>query len=54
MESPPTLLSAIQTRRESGRQWSGATIFYRPTATTLEVLRVLHHSQNAAAILKDL
>lgn len=31
-----------------------ATIFYHPTATTLEVLRVLHHSQNAPALLKDL
>jgi plasmid stabilization system protein ParE len=31
-----------------------ATIFYRPTATTLEVLRVLHHSQDAPSILEDL
>ncbi len=29
-----------------------ATIFYRPTATTIEVLRVLHHSQNAPPLLK--
>ena len=31
-----------------------ATIFYRPTATTLEVLRVLHHSQDAPSILEDI
>ncbi len=30
-----------------------ATIFYRPTATTIEVLRVLHHSQNAPPLVED-
>lgn len=29
------------------------SIFYRPTKTTLEVLRVLHHSQDAASLLHD-
>jgi plasmid stabilization system protein ParE len=47
----PKELSSV--RRHVLRRFR-ATIFYRPTATTLEVLRVLHHSQNAAAILKDL
>lgn len=30
------------------------SIFYRPTDTTLEVLRVLHHAQHAPPLLDDL
>lgn len=30
------------------------SIFYRPTETTLEVLRVLHHARHAPPLLDDL
>lgn len=30
------------------------SIFYRPTGTTLEVLRVLHHAQHAPPLLDEL
>ena len=46
----PEALSTIRRFVMAGFRVS---IFYRPTVTTLEVLRVLHHSQDATAIIDE-
>jgi plasmid stabilization system protein ParE len=45
---------ALSTVRRLVMRGFRVSIFYRPTKTTIEVLRVLHHSQDALPLLEDL